>query len=288
MTNPEMNNLDRYIPGVPCWADTNQPDPEGAAKFYGELFGWTVESAMPPEAPGKYLIGRIRGGDVAAIASYPEEAPQVPSWNTYIWVEDADETAAKVKDAGGTVLVAPDEVPGQGRMAVFADREGAHFMVWEPAAHRGSAVVNEPGSVNFNDLYSRDPQAAKEFYGAVFGWGALELGPGGFMWTLPGYGEHLDKLHPGNTESQEDMGAPAGFENAVATLVEITDPDTKPHWGITFAVADADATAAKAVELGGTVVMEPTEGPWVRMSVLKDPGGAVFSANQFKPENAPS
>jgi predicted enzyme related to lactoylglutathione lyase len=277
-----MSTLDRYIPGVPCWADTSQPDPEAAAAFYSGLFGWEVENVSPV---GQYLIGRLHGGDVAAIAPYPEEGPKQPSWNTYIWVEDADDTAAKVKDAGGTVLVAPDEVPGQGRMAVFADREGAVFLVWEPGNHRGAPVVNEHGSVNFNDLYSRDPQAAKEFYGAVFGWGALELGGPGFMWTLPGYGDHLNKLHPGNTENQEEMGAPAGFENVVASLVEIDD-ETTPRWGITFAVTAADATAAKAVELGGSVVLPPTEAPWVRMSVLKDPGGAVFSANQFKPENA--
>nr|WP_225443474.1 VOC family protein [Lolliginicoccus lacisalsi] len=161
-------------------------------------------------------------------------------------------------------------------------------MVWEAHAHRGAAVVNEHGAVNFNDLYSRDLEAAKQFYNAVFGWESIDLGPGGQMWTLPGYGDHLDLLTPGHAEMIAEMGGPAGFENVVASLnlIDPDDADTQPHWGITFAVEDADATAARAVELGGAVVLPPTDAPWVRMSVLRDPAGAVFSASQFAPENA--
>ncbi|MCW4354035.1 VOC family protein [Hoyosella sp. YIM 151337] len=282
-----MSAPDRYIPGVPCWADTNQPDPAAAAQFYSKLFGWQCEDVMPPDAESTYLIGRLSGGDVAAITGFPDDGLKKPVWNTYVWVESADATAAKVKDSGGTVLMGPWDVLDQGRMAVCADPEGATFMVWEPRAHRGSAVVNEPGSVNFNDLYTRDPEKAKQFYGAVFGWDVLDLGPGGQMWSLPGYGDHLELLNPGTNAAMAEMGAPAGFQNVVASLTAIAadDADTQPHWGITFGVADADATAAKAVELGGTIILPPTDAPWVRMSVLRDPAGAVFGANQFVPEN---
>ncbi|WP_149359407.1 VOC family protein [Lolliginicoccus suaedae] len=278
-----MSALDRYIPGVPCWADTNQPDPDAAARFYGELFGWRCEDVMPPGSDAQYLIGRLSGGDVAAITGSQEP----PAWNTYVWVESADETANRVTDAGGTVVVEPADVLDQGRMAVCADREGARFMIWQPRAHRGSAVVNEHGAVNFNDLHSRDLEAAKEFYHAVFGWEVLDLGPGGQMWTLPGYGDHIDLLMPGHTKAIVEMGGPTGFENVVASLNPLPADDavTQPHWGITFAVEDADAIAAKAVELGGTVVMAPTDAPWVRASVLRDPAGAVFGANHFAPEN---
>ncbi|MBB3036982.1 VOC family protein [Hoyosella altamirensis] len=283
-----MSAPDRYIPGVPCWADTNQPDPDAAATFYAGLFGWQCEDMMPPDATTKYLIGRLPGGDVAAVTGFEEGMPRQAVWNTYIWVENADETATRVKEAGGTVLMGTWDVLDQGRMAVCSDREGAHFMIWEPRGHRGSAVVNEPGSVNFNDLYSADPEGAKQFYKAVFGWEILDLGPGGQMWTLPGYGEHLDRLTPGTTASMAEMGAPAGFENVVASLNPLSSggEDIQPHWGITFGVADTDATAAKAVELGGKVVMPPTDAPWVRMSVLQDSAGAVFGANQFVPENS--
>src|SRR5690348_3247171 len=97
-----MPERDGYIPGVPCWVDTSQPDPQAAVDFYGALFGWELEDAMPPESPGRYFIARIRGGDLAAIASQEEGLPAV--WNTYIWVDNADETAVRVREAGGTVL----------------------------------------------------------------------------------------------------------------------------------------------------------------------------------------
>src|SRR5205807_7430528 len=99
-----MPERDGYIPGIPCWVDTSQPDADAAAAFYGGLFGWDVEDVMPPGSPGRYLIGRLRGGDVAAIASRSDGEAGTPAWNTYIWVQSADETAAKVRDAGGRVV----------------------------------------------------------------------------------------------------------------------------------------------------------------------------------------
>ena len=86
-----MPERDGYIAGVPCWVDTSQPDPDAAAEFYGGLFGWEFEDAMPAGSPGRYLIARLRGGEVAAVSSPPEGAPPQAVWNTYIWVEDADE-----------------------------------------------------------------------------------------------------------------------------------------------------------------------------------------------------
>src|SRR4051812_34769042 len=97
-----MAEQDRYIPGVPCWVDTTQPDPDAAVAFYGDLFGWTFEDIMPPGAPGSYHVARLHGGDVAAIG-----APGQAAWNTYVWVTDADATAAKVREAGGRVLEEP-------------------------------------------------------------------------------------------------------------------------------------------------------------------------------------
>src|SRR4051812_28797249 len=120
-----MTTRDRYIPGVPCWVDTNQPDADAAAAFYGGLFGWDLEDMMPPGTPGKYFMAKLRGGDVAAISSVPPGAPPQATWNTYIWVASADETAARVRDAGGTVVSEPFDIFEAGRMAVFADTEGA-------------------------------------------------------------------------------------------------------------------------------------------------------------------
>src|SRR5690606_5400494 len=113
--------------------------------------------------------------------------------------DSADETARKVTQAGGKVLQEPFDIPEAGRMAVLADPEGAVFSVWQAREHRGARIVNEHGSLNFNGLNTRDPDAAKRFYGQVFGWGVLVL-PAAEMWTLPGYGDHLEKLTPGLRE----------------------------------------------------------------------------------------
>jgi uncharacterized protein len=276
---------DRYIPGVPCWIDTSHPDPAAAADFYGALFGWELEDVMPPDAPGPYFMARLPGGDVGAIGSSPEGA-STAVWNTYIWVESADETAAKVREAGGTVLAEPFDVFDAGRMAVCADPEGAPFSVWQAGRNRGAGVVNEPGSLNFNVLNTRDIEGAAKFYGAVFGWELIDVG-GAPMWALPPYADFLEARTPGTLQGAAEMGAPPRFMEVVAAAAPLPDdqPDTPPHWSITFGVADADAVAAQATELGGTVLVPPFDAPWVRMTVIRDPQGATFTASKFVPEN---
>jgi uncharacterized protein len=278
-----MSEQDRYIPGVPCWIDTTQPDPGAAVAFYADLFGWDFEDVMPPGSPGEYHVARIGGGDVAAVGSQMEGAPPTAVWNTYFWVGSADETAAKVRAAGGRLLIEPFDVGDAGRMAVCADPSGAAFCAWEAKAHRGATVVNEHASLNFNDLRTRDVEGARSFYGAVFGWEIIHGG----MWALPGYGDFLEQRRPGMREGMKSMGAPERFEDVVASIGPIPDdqPDVPPHWGVTFAVDDADEIAARAAELGATVVVPPMDAPWTRLTVITDPQGATFTASKFVPEN---
>jgi predicted enzyme related to lactoylglutathione lyase len=255
--------------------------------FYRGLFGWQFEDVMPPGSEGQYFIARLRGGDVAAVGSIPEAAPPVAMWNTYIWVDSADDTASKVRDAGGGVLMEPFDVMDAGRMAVFTDPEGAAFCVWQAKELMGAKVVNEPGSLNFNGLATRDVEGAKAFYGSVFGWSTLNVGGGAEMWTLPGYGDYLERDNPDLRKQLAEAGGPAGFVDVVASINPIPDdqPDTPAHWSVTFAVDDADATAARATELGGRVVVPPFDAPWVRMTIINDPQGATFIASKFEPEN---
>lgn len=281
-----MPERDGYIPGVPCWVETSQPHPETTLPFYSGLFGWEFEDVMPGGSDDKYFIGRIRGGDVAAVGSIPQGAPPIATWNTYVWVGSADETASKAREAGGAVLMEPFDVMDSGRMAVLADPEGAAFCVWQAKNHKGAQIVNEHGSLNFNGLRTRDPAGAKAFYGAVFGWETLGLSAG-TMWTLPGYGDHLEERSPGLREQMVQMGAPEGFIDVVAALNPIRDddPDTPAHWSVTFGVDSADAIAAKAPSLGGEVVAGPYDAPWSKVTVIRDPQGATFIASQFVFEN---
>jgi uncharacterized protein len=278
---------DGYMQGVPCWIDTDQPDPEAAVSFYGGLFGWEFEDAMPPGSPGPYFIARLHGGDVAAVTGKPEGAPPEAGWNTYVWVDSADDAAARVRAAGGTVVMDPFDVMSAGRMAVFADPEGAVFRVWQAGDHKGARIVNEPGTLNFNTLNTRDLNSAKAFYGAVFGWDTLGLDGGFQMWTLPRYAEFLEQRDPGLRERMAEVGAVEGFADVVATISPLGDDQigVPANWGVTFAVEDADATAKRADALGGHVVVPPFDAPWVRMSVITDPQGATFIASQFVPEN---
>src|SRR5918994_6635875 len=204
-----MPERDGYTPGVPCWVDASQPDPEAAVDFYSGLFGWEFEDVMPPGSEGKYFIARCettgwsvfdmsgdsRSGDVAGVGSIPEAAPPTAMWNTYFWVDSADEAASKVRDAGGGVVREPFDFMDACRMAVFTDPEGAAFGVWEAKGHKGARLVNDPGALVFNNLNTRAVDGAKAFYGAVFGWQTGSIGGGAEGWTLPGYGDWLEREH---------------------------------------------------------------------------------------------
>jgi predicted enzyme related to lactoylglutathione lyase len=252
--------------------------------FYRGLFGWDFQDVSPDDSDGNYRVARLRGGDVAAIASLPSDEAVV-SWNTYICAQSADETATRVFDAGGRVVMGPVDISSAGRMAVCADLEGAIFHIWQAGDHVGARIVNEPGALVFNGLATADADVAQRFYGAVFGWEALGLGSAGALWRLPGYGDHLERSDPYLRRRLAKAGAPRGFEDAVAALSLIGPgrPVASPHWTVTFSVDDADATATKAVELGGRLVVPPFDAPGARMTVIADPQGATFTACRHVP-----
>jgi uncharacterized protein len=127
----------------------------------------------------------------------------------------------------------------------------------------------------------------------VFGWGTGSIGGGNEGWTLPGYGDRLEREHHPNIRKQmTEAGAPEGFEDVVGSIIPIADdqPDTPPHWSVTFAVDDTDGTASKATDLGGRVIVPPFDAAWstpsytIRITVLGDPQGATFSASRFVPK----
>ncbi len=169
MSETQAFERDRYPAGVPCWVDIARRDPDAAADFYGGLFGWRFVEQSPPGA-SRYLIARIRGRDVAGVGSETSEGPSAPAWRTYVATDDADETARRVREAGGRVLVDPVDVGDAGRMAVCSDPSGATFSIWRAGRRTGAQLVNEPGTWNFSELNTDDRDGAEAFYGAVFGW----------------------------------------------------------------------------------------------------------------------
>lgn len=280
---------DTYPPGVPCWIDLVQDDLEAMQAFYRDLFGWSYEVKTPPEAPSSYAYAIHDGGSIGGVGGPRTDADPV-GWTQYVCVSSADEVAALVTANGGTVVSGPDEVGPSGRVVQCVDPEGAHFGLWEPNELAGAAVVNIAGSWVLTELHTRDVQRAGAFYGAVFGWELGSFGiPGdhsGFF-RLPGYGSFLAERDPAVAAWQEEGGGPEGFVDAVAVFQPIDDStEVRPHWGVTFAVDDADAAVARAIELGATEAIPLFDTPFTRQSVVRDPQGAELSLSQYRPEGA--
>jgi predicted enzyme related to lactoylglutathione lyase len=245
--------IEQYEPGVFSWIDLGAPDPQQAADFYGELFGW--EAPEGPEESGGYRVAMV--GDAAVAGIGPQQAPGPPYWTTYVNVTSADETAERVTAEGGQVLVPAMDVLDAGRMAVFMDPAGAVFSVWQPNQHPGAQLVNEPGTWSWNELITTDVEGAKAFYGAVFGWGSETHGegPGAYTEWQQG-GRSIGGMMPKQPAMPEEM---------------------PPNWGVYFSVADVDAAVDRVQALGGSVLMPPFEVEPGRMAVVMDPGGAPFN-----------
>jgi uncharacterized protein len=246
-----MSERNGYEPGVPCWVDTWRDDADAVAGFYTELFGWEA-------ARGEYSMFRLRGRDVAGLG---ERAGAPPAWTTYVWVDDADSTAEAATEAGGSVILEPFDSLDGGRIAIVGDPAGAALGVWQLGEHRGAEIVNEPGAWAMSLLSTPDTDAAKTFYGAVFGWQADGFG-GATIWRLPGY-----------VGGEPQQPVP---RDVVAAMV----PGDRAAWTPDFWVHDADAAAETARRLGGTVIAPPADTGVGRTGVLADPEGAVFSVSK--------
>jgi predicted enzyme related to lactoylglutathione lyase len=283
-----MDARDNYLPGVPCWIDLEQPDLERTKAFYGSLFGWEFEVRTPPQAPTQYAYARLDGLIVGGVGGPPSSPDAGTSgWTSYVAVTSADEAAAAVTANGGRVTDGPVDIPRSGRVARCEDPHGAVFGLWQASELKGSQLVNAPGSWNFSDLVTADAKGASEFYGAVFGWesDALDMGGGGTtgMLRLPGYGDFLVQRDPELRERQETNDAPGGFADAVALLTPADEPGVRARWGAIFAVADADASFAKAIELGAEIVTPLFDTQYTRMGAVRDPQGAELTLSEYRP-----
>jgi predicted enzyme related to lactoylglutathione lyase len=249
-----MPTIDEYAPGTPSWVDLSSHDLPASVSFYHSLFGWDPDD-QGPEAGG-YTIFRIGDQPVAGAGPVMMEG-QPTAWTTYVSVSDADATIAKVKKAGGTVFVEPMDVMDVGRMAVFADPTGAAVAIWQPKSHKGAGIVNEPNTICWNELSTRDTSAAASFYQAVFGWDDVPADVGGMKY-------HEWKLGGQSIGGMMDMPGEVPAE-------------VPAYWLTYFAVEDCDAAVAKATGSGAGVLVPPTDIPPGRFSVLTDPQGALFA-----------
>jgi predicted enzyme related to lactoylglutathione lyase len=255
-----MSKRSSYAPGTPCWVDLAMPDFEAAERFYGTIFGWEIPELPDSAEMGGYRRAKKDGADVAGAMPLMQEGQQ-PAWSTYVSVADADATAAAIVENGGTQIAEPMAVADYGRLAVFTDPEGVFFGIWEPGTFAGSELVNEKGAIGWNELNTRDPEAAKEFYGAVFGWTATERDMG-----------EMGTYVEWRVEGQR-VGGMLDIRGRVPDEVP-------PHWLVYFGSVDTDEAVDKIKELGGGVIFGPTDIPAGRFAVVRDPFGAFFAVMQ--------
>jgi predicted enzyme related to lactoylglutathione lyase len=245
---------DSHAPGTFSWTDLSTPDPAGAAAFYGALLGWRAEE-VPAGPDVSYWMMQVGGRDVAGMSAMREEqlasgAP--PAWLSYVTVEDADAVAARAAELGGEVMLPAFDVLDAGRMALVRDPQGAIFALWQPRAHIGAGLVNDPGAMVLNQLNASDPDAAAAFYTDLFGWRLAQVA----------------------TEPQAYWGIENGgsLNGGMMAL-----PSGTSHWLVYFTAADLDEAAAVIEREGGAVMVPAMVIQSGRILVARDPQGAYFA-----------
>lgn len=242
-----------YEPGTFSWVDLSTGDAAGAKSFYGGMFGWEFEDSEIPGG-GVYTMCHVQGDAVAAIVQQDE---QPGHWNHYVTVASADEAPAKARQLGASVIEEPFDVMGSGRMAVFADPNGAVICVWEPRDHIGAGRVNDVGCMSWNELQTGDVETASNFYAGLFGW---EMKP---------------VEQDGKTVYVTFKNS--GWTNGGFMPLSEMHVDAPSYWLAYFSVDSCDGAVARAEELGGGLLAGPMEPGAGRIAVLGDPQGAVFA-----------
>jgi len=259
MTEARMQEIADYKPGTFCWVELGTSNGEEAKKFYTDLFDWgfTDNPVGPSEV---YTILKLNDKDVGALYQLNSEMKAQgipPHWLSYVSVTSADETAQKIKDAGGTLMKEPFDVFNLGRMAVAKDPTGAVFALWQAGTHKGAGIYNVPNSFTWNELMTTDTKKDGDFYSTVFGWGKDVKTFGPMEYTILSNG---DRGNGGMLAITPEMG------------------NIPPNWLVYFAVDDCDAKVQKATELGAAVMKPADDIPGVgRFAILTDPQGAAFA-----------
>lgn len=255
-----MHVVTNYPDGVFNWVDLMSSDVAAAKAFYAGLFGWEAED-RPIDDGGFYTMFNLNGKNVAGMGPLSAEmqVQGIPShWSSYVKHSDVDGVAARVAEAGGTVILPPMDVMEEGRMAMFMDPTGATVGVWQPKNHIGAQYVNVHNALVWNELQTKDVEAAKSFFSAVFGWN-YTADENGYI-TVSESG----RRHAGMFQMNEQMA------------------DVPPNWSVYFFVENVEMAVAKVSELGGNVLMPITPaGEIGNFSVVQDPAGAVFTIMEF-------
>lgn len=241
--------------GAPCWVELMTSDVEKSRAFYAAVFGWESEDPNPDF--GGYFNFNKGGVRVAGGMQSQPGQPVTDTWNVYLASDDAQKTVEAAATAGAQVIVPASEVMDLGVMAVVIDPSGATTGIWQPGTHKGFGLISEPGAPSWFALASAAYAESVSFYRNVFRWDAEEI-TGGPGFTFTGLKDGDDVIAGIMDASYLPEGTPAS-------------------WAIFFGTEDTDASLAKVVELGGSVVRPAEDTPYGRLAAAADPNGAQFS-----------
>lgn len=255
-----MHVVTNYPDGVFCWVDLVTTDTAAAKSFYSGLFGWEAKD-LPIDMGGVYTTFYLDGKTVAGLGTMdPNMQAQgiPPFWTSYVKHDDVDTIAARITEAGGTLMFPPMDVMEEGRMVMAMDPAGAVFGAWQPRNHTGAQLVNMANTLVWNELQTRDAQASSAFYRAVFDWTEV-LDPSGYVMFAQD-----ERRQAGMMQMDGGWG------------------DVPPNWAVYFMVENLETAVAKAQGLGGNILVPPTAaGELGKFSVVQDPTGGVFTIMQF-------
>ncbi len=257
-----------YVQGLFSWTDIAVPDTEAGKDFYTQLFGWTAADQYDPEGNYIYTLFFKDGKMAAGMGKQPPELQaqgMPPMWNSYINVESVDDIVAATEANGGTVVMPAMDVMASGRMAFIADPSGGVVGLWQAGEHRGADIFNAPGAMSWNELATRDVEAAQAFFGPVLGW-EFEKVEGMEYWTI-----HLRHKVEGDGDADDD------FNGGMIAMDENWPDEIPAHWMVYFNVEDTDRAVAKLQELGGNISVPPFDTSAGRISVVNDSQGGTFS-----------
>lgn len=249
--------------GAVTWIDLSTSDVEAAASFYRELLGWTdVEVSSTPM--GDYYMGKLGDFQVCGMmAQGPELAGAPAMWTVFVYVDDVDATAAKVGDAGGTVLTQPFDIP-EARIAVIADPSGAVFGLFGGPQIDGEFYSQDFGRVCWVELMSRDPDSVKDFYADLFGWETVV--------------EHVA------TTGSDYVWFKIGDEPVAGMMAMPGEiPQEVPsYWSAYFSVEDCSISGKAVIEMGGEVYVSTMSIGDGKFATFADPQGATFNVFQYE------
>jgi hypothetical protein len=249
---------ERHV-GKVIWADLVTPDMAGAERFYSGLFGWTFL-----DTDADYAVASLDGRPVAGLVhrAVPPGEHRQPAWLTFISVRDLDAASQNALAHGGKVVFATQSVPHRGRQAVFADPDGAVFAVLASSSGDPPDVLAAPGEWIWSSLLVRNADAEAAFYQTLFGYEVFELpsdhGVDHLILSSDAYARASLNSLPGDVTHRH------------------------PHWINFVRVVDATEAAARAVALGGRVLVEPRpDRHGGSLAVIADPSGAPIGLMEW-------